>query len=724
MIITFGDTLELDLHCAAGEPPRLVALRHAGTTLAAAPEDDAIRRMLPLTHVEFAGHTRDTNSKRHIGGVVGARLEYTGHRILAGAGAVTGAAAGRILEITAHDPVTGAEIVTCLEHHPGIAAVRAWSRITAGPEQPLVLLHATSLLVPGAVPIADGRWEERLTAWTAANPWCGEGRWSGQTLATRGLNPVAPPDAKNRVALCSTGSWSSSEHLPMGALVDGRSGRALLWQIEHNGSWSWEIGDFHDAGVYLGLSGPCDAENQWSMLLAPGESFTTVPATIAGSTAGLEGAAGELTRHRRATRRPHPDHERLPIVFNDYMNCLWGDPSTERLLPLIDAAADAGAEYFVVDAGWYDDTDGWWDSVGDWQPSTVRFPGGLEEVMDRVRERGMVPGIWLEPEVVGVRSEAAHSLPDEAFFSRAGHRLTERGRHQLDLRHPAARAHLDEAADRLIARFGLGYFKFDYNIEIGPGTDRAAQSAGDGLLGHNRAYLDWINALLERHPGLVVESCASGGMRTDHAMLATAQLHSVSDQTDFRLMPVIAAAAPLAVTPEQGAVWAYPIPESTDEETAFTLAGALLGRVHLSGKLDRLRPGQTALVHEAMAAYRTLRPHLAASVPHWPLGLPVWRDGWTALALEVDAAADRTDGLGENAGTTAGYALIWHREDPATDTVLALPWLGAGEIEADVVFPASSKATSTWSRGERELTVSLPQPWSAVLLRLSRPGGR
>src|SRR3954452_3510670 len=88
----------------------------------------------------------------------------------------------------------------------------------------------------------------------------------------------------------------------------------------------------------------------------------------------LEDAAAALTAHRRATRRPHPDHEALPVVFNDFLNCLMADPSTERLFPLIEAAATAGAEIFCIDAGWYDDSDGWWDAVGEWRPSTRRFP--------------------------------------------------------------------------------------------------------------------------------------------------------------------------------------------------------------------------------------------------------------------------------------------------------------------------------------------------------------
>src|SRR4051794_41159784 len=215
---------------------------------------------------------------------------------------------------------------------------------------------------------------------------------------------------------------------------------------------------------------------------------------------GLEDAAAALTEHRRRSRRPHPDHDALPVVFNDFLNCLMADPSTERPLPLVDAAAAAGAEVFCIDAGWYDDADGWWDAVGEWRASTRRFPHGLEEVIDRIRDAGMVPGLWLEPEVVGVRSPVARRLPDEAFFARAGARVTEWGRHQLDLRHPAAVAHLDEVVERLVSTFGIGYLKLDYNIDIGSGTETGAETASAGLLGHNRAQLAWLESLLDRHP--------------------------------------------------------------------------------------------------------------------------------------------------------------------------------------------------------------------------------
>jgi alpha-galactosidase len=299
------------------------------------------------------------------------------------------------------------------------------------------------------------------------------------------------------------------------------------------------------------------------------------------------------------------------VIYNDYMNTLMGDPTTERLLPLVDAAADAGAEAFCIDAGWYDDTmqgfAGWWDYVGEWQPSSVRFPNSITEVLGRIRERGLIPGLWLEPEVVGVRSPMAERLPDDAFFCRRGRRVVEAGRYHLDLRHPAARAHLDATVDRLVEDLGVGYFKFDYNINPGPGTDVGGVTAGTGLLGHNRAQLDWLDGLLDRHPDLIIENCASGAMRSDFALLSRLALQSTSDQQDVTRYVPIAVAAPMLMLPEQAGSWAYPSASMGREETIASLSLGLLGRLYLSGYLPQLSPDQLALVLEAVVMHRALR---------------------------------------------------------------------------------------------------------------------
>ncbi|MCG2916474.1 alpha-galactosidase, partial [Escherichia coli] len=83
-------------------------------------------------------------------------------------------------------------------------------------------------------------------------------------------------------------------------------------------------------------------------------------------------------------------------------------------------------------------------------------------------------------------------------------------------RHPRARAHLDEVVDRLVGEEGIGYLKLDYNIEPGSGTDTGGLAPGQGLLAHTRALRDWLVAVQERHPALLIENCASGAMRSDY----------------------------------------------------------------------------------------------------------------------------------------------------------------------------------------------------------------
>jgi alpha-galactosidase len=411
------------------------------------------------------------------------------------------------------------------------------------------------------------------------------------------------------------------------------------------------------------------------------------------------------------------------------MNTLMGDPTTAKLLPLIDAAAAAGAEVFCVDAGWYDNDTHWWDSVGEWQPSQTRFPRGIEEVLGRIRSHGMVPGLWLEPEVIGVRSPMADKLPAEAFLQRGGVRLVEHNRYHLDLRHPAAVAHLDEVVDRLVEQLGVGYFKLDYNIDPGAGTDRDASSVGAGLLGHNRAHLAWLDRIHDRHPGLILENCGSGAMRMDYALLTRMQLQSTSDQQDFRLYPPIAAAAPLSVLPEQSASWAYPQPDMSPEEIAYAMVTGLLGRLYLSGRLDAMSPEQLHSVREGVAAYKDLRPDLAAATPLWPLGLPSWNSPTHALALQTP---DTT------------YVAIWQREPTApvpaptvpaptapAPTAPAGPALGGPvhvvldhlrgrEIDVEIVYPRHLPVWARdWDPGTATLTVSpTGDPHSARLIRI------
>jgi alpha-galactosidase len=709
---------------------------------------------LPLVDIVLAGEGRAWSGTRYCESVAGRGMRYAGHEEQAeGDG-------WQLLRVFLADPVTGLRAEVCYRILVGQGTLQSWVRLTHEGTARVTVESVTSFLCGGlsaGLPGNRDDWDDLgdLDILWSENDWLAEGRW--QRRALRDALPALSRgshggDPRGRFGITSAGTWSSGTYLPMGAIVNRRTGHTCVWQIEHNGGWHWQAGEYarRESGqessaavghqtaagarsaAYLAILGPTDGEHHWDVTLAPGEEFSTVPAAVAVSADGLDDALGRLTAYRRAIRRPHPDRQRLPVIFNDYMNTLMGDPTTERLLPLITAAASVGSEYFCIDAGWYTDPgESWWDTVGEWKPSATRFPGGIAEVLSHIRAEGMIPGLWLEPEVAGVRSPLADRLPADAFFSRRGKRVVENGRYSLDLRHPAAVKHLDEVIDFVVGDLGVGYLKLDYNINAGPGTDVGYRSAGAGLLAHNRAHLEWLEAVLDRHPELVIENCASGGLRTDYALLSRLQLQSTSDQQDYLRYPPIMAAAPAAITPEQAASWAYPQPGFSDREIAFTLCGALLGRVHLSGHIDQMSDAQRRLVADAVDVYKKVRADLPEALPFWPLGFPRWTDSWLALGMRTPAVT---------------YLIVWHRgpvaacpEAGAGPTAIAgsdpvslaipLPLLGASfsfpggdGIAPETLYPRTGQPPVSWDAGRRELTVALPDTPSACLIRIPRPG--
>lgn len=677
---------------------------------------------LPLVDVVAAGSGRSWSGRRYAESVLGGRLRYVDHQ-------ESRQGPWRELRLDLEDPSTGLAVAVSYNVLSGGGVLRSRVRLTNGGRVPVTLESVTSFLCSGLAEPADSLSD--LDLYWAENDWCAEDRWQVRALrdALPDLNRgIHEHDSRGWFGLTSAGSWSSGTYLPMGAAINRRTGATWVWQIEHNGGWHWQVGEHTahsetpgepDPGstyAYLALLGPTDVEHHWRLVLGPGESFETVPATIAVSNGGLQGGVARLTNYRRTMRRPHEDHRRLTVIFNDYMNTLMGDPTTDRLIPLIHAAAEVGAECFCIDSGWYAEIgDSWWDTVGAWQPSRSRFPNGLVEVLDRIRAEGMVPGLWLEPEVVGVHSPIADELPAEAFFNRDGDRVVEQDRYHLDFSHPAAMKHLDEVIDFLVGDLGIGYLKMDYNINVGPGTDNGNVSTGVGLLAHNRAFLAWIDGILDRYPNLILESCASGGMRTDYALLARFQLQSTSDQQDLLRYPAIAAAAPVAIAPEQAGIWACPQPEGSDNEIIFTLCNALLGRIHLSGWIDRMSDSQRQLVAEAVSTYKLIRPDLATAVPFWPLGLPRWVDPWIALGMQAGSAS---------------YVVVWHRkavgdtlelreQAEAEKIVLPVTHLSDKELVAQVLYPQARDAGLEWSASSGELFVELPEIPSACLVRLT-----
>lgn len=617
-------------------------------------EPELMGQAFQLVQVSFSGFDRpyEKHGNKHVVTAPGYLLKYVGMT-----DEVNGL--GRKLSITQEDvDVTGARVVTHMQFYGETRMVRCWNVVTNIGVQEQTLEYVSSFCYFGLEKEGAASSDDKMFLSFVRNGWQKELSWRTQSFPELGFaqnQPLIHQRTSITAEVTNTGNWSAKEYLPFGYLENRDALTSLFWQIEHNGSWHYELGDMHGQ-FYLCVSGPTEIQSHWFKSLQPGESFESVPVAVGVGRDDLSEDMGELTKYRRLIRRMNEDNEELPVIFNDYMNCLFGDPTTEKELPLIDAAAKSGCEYYVIDAGWYAPGE-WWDSVGEWQECRDRFPNGLKEVTDLIRSKGMVPGVWLELEVMGIRCEKAKNAPDDWFFIRHGKRVFDRSRYQLDFRNPAVIDHVNEVIDRVIRDYGVGYIKMDYNIEPGIGTSLMADSVGQGLLEHERAYLQWLDSVFVKYPELVIENCSSGGLRMDYALLSRCSIQSTSDQEDYVNAATIAANAAIGVTPEQAAVWSYPLRVGDQEEVIYNMVNAMLLRIHQSGHLAELTTERLALVDEGIAFYKTIRQDIKKALPFWPLGPADTLDKWVCAGLRTERVA---------------YLAVWRRGGEENDCILPL----------------------------------------------------
>lgn len=79
--------------------------------------------------------------------------------------------------------------------------------------------------------------------------------------------------------------------------------------------------------------------------------------------------------------------------------------------------------------------------------------------------------------------------------------------------------------------------------------------------------------------------------------------------------------------------------EEMDDETAvFTLTAGILGRLYLSGFINRMGERRLALVRDAVALHRRVLDEQGHLMPWWPDDLPDFNGPWLAYGLRHNHA--------------------------------------------------------------------------------------
>ncbi|MDZ4046622.1 MAG: hypothetical protein U1E32_12720, partial [Rhodoglobus sp.] len=336
-LIEWGnDRITLRLAVDSDGRVALVALRPTDVDVADVPLDMA----LGPVEVQLAGD-QFPQGARHVdlGGT--AQLRYRSHGVRESPG-------GSSLTLVQWHESRQARVETTWTSYDGIPVLRCQSSITNESAVPVVVEHISSFTLSGASAFGDGEWASATSVVVPHNTFFGEYQWVRQSLPSEGIYDVGfeaggEHSTRKKIGVSSIGTQPTTQYLPMGAVQNDSLGVSWCWQIEHNGSWQWELGDFRTA-LYVTGSGPTDQEHHWSTTLQSGETFVAAPASIASVPAAVTDTFAPLTAYRRRIRRPNLDNVELPVVFNDYMNALVAEPTEDKLMPVIAAAAAAGAE--------------------------------------------------------------------------------------------------------------------------------------------------------------------------------------------------------------------------------------------------------------------------------------------------------------------------------------------------------------------------------------------
>lgn len=179
----------------------------------------------------------------------------------------------------------------------------------------------------------------------------------------------------------------------------------------------------------------------------------------------------------------------------------------ERIKRKIDQAADLGVEIFFIDACWYTEKgkeSEWRYKVGDWDTDPKRFPDHLQRIINYVHEKGMLWGLWMDPERIGWDSNAYQEHLDFHALNIVGKPGPEGWVRAADNN---VLMWVEQQIRHVIETYQCDLFRLDFNVnqpDIATRTDRGNAFEQDQLRYYENMYAMW-KRLRKDYPNVIFE---------------------------------------------------------------------------------------------------------------------------------------------------------------------------------------------------------------------------
>lgn len=525
-----------------------------------------------------------------------------------------------------------------------------------------VRVKVNTLLHGGPVMI---RWLEitntgkKATAITRVSPWSGM-LWDTATSTERvkgGSDAVFETAFTQYQDWGHEGAWQFHSVGNSTKSVSGTRGKSgwghPTFFARNNATGEWFVGSLGWSGNWTitltGKHDPADNRSRLFMSMGPSAADPALRVVGAGETvrspeahmlvmrAGLDQVIQALHAHVRQNVLPPMVSGREYQVEANHRGYIVDHEDEAGLKREVDLGADAGAEMFVIDAGWYGpEPNRWGANVGDWYPGAW-LPNDITPVREHARKKGLLFGLWVEIEGIGSASKLRKEHPDWVL-TRNGKPVAN-GR-QLDVANPKVAAWMESEIARIIKRYDLDMFRIDYNTTINEGGNRVYEGFTEST---GWRYVDNFYAMFDRlrkqFPNVIFQNCAGGGGRLDWGILRRFHNTELSDWMR----------APRGLKILNGMTWVLP-PEillrtfgtevgdhGSDGDLDLQLRTVMLSRPIFRGiapTLEEFNPIYRAKVQEAVATYKKLvRPVMIGSrvYHHTPVVPMLEASPWVVL---------------------------------------------------------------------------------------------
>lgn len=269
-------------------------------------------------------------------------------------------------------------------------------------------------------------------------------------------------------------------------------------------------------------------------VLKPGEDFETPEAVMTYSHQGMNGMSQNMHQFvREHIVRGTWKHRVRPVLLNSW-EAAYFDINERKLLNLAKAGKDVGIELFVMDDGWFGTREDDTQALGDWQVNEKKLPGGIEGLSRKIKALGLDFGIWVEPEMVNVKSRLYESHPEWVLQIPGKPHSEGRNQRILDLTRKEVQDYIIEEMSRVFSSGEISYVKWDMNRTFTDYYSGGLKAECQGETAHRyvTGLYRCMKILTERFPDILFEGCSAGGSRFDLGILYYFPQIWASDDTD------------------------------------------------------------------------------------------------------------------------------------------------------------------------------------------------